>query len=119
MLERLDIQEHPLRITLDRVGDKWSVLILLELSEGALRFGHLRKRVDVSQRMLTVTLRSLLRDGLIERQVFPTTPPSVEYRLSSLGKSFLGPIRALQQWAVIAHRDVRAARAAYDGLIFA
>jgi DNA-binding HxlR family transcriptional regulator len=108
------IEERPLRFILDRVGDKWSVLIILELSEGALRFGHLRTRIDVSQKMLTVTLRSLLRDGLIERQVFPTTPPSVEYRLSPLGNSLLDPIRALQQWAVVAHRHVRAARAAYE-----
>jgi DNA-binding HxlR family transcriptional regulator len=103
------------RIILDRIGDKWSFLIILGLADGAMRFGKLRSRIDdISQRMLTATLRNLLRDGLIERQVFPTTPPSVEYRLSPLGKSFLEPMRTLQQWAAATHRQVQAARAAFD-----
>jgi DNA-binding HxlR family transcriptional regulator len=106
------------RIILDRIGDKWSFLILLGLADGAMRFGQLRSRIDdVSQRMLTATLRNLLRDGLIERRVFPTTPPSVEYRLSPLGRSFLEPMRALEQWAATAHQEVQAARAAYDASI--
>jgi DNA-binding HxlR family transcriptional regulator len=89
-------------------------LIILGLSDGAMRFGQLRSRIDdISQRMLTVTLRNLLRDGLIERQMFPTAPPTVEYRLSPLGESFLEPMRALQEWAIATHRDVQAARAAY------
>jgi DNA-binding HxlR family transcriptional regulator len=108
-------EESAVRIILDRIGDKWSFLIILELADGAMRFGQLRSRIDdISQRMLTATLRNLLRDGLIERQVFPTTPPSVEYRLSPLGTSFLKPMRALQEWAAATHQDVRAARAAYD-----
>jgi DNA-binding HxlR family transcriptional regulator len=103
------------RIILDRIGDKWSVLIMLGLADGAMRFGQLRSRIDdISQRMLTATLRNLLRDGLIERQVFPTTPPSVEYRLSPLGTSFLDPLRTLQQWASATHQEVQAARRAYD-----
>jgi DNA-binding HxlR family transcriptional regulator len=103
------------RIILDRIGDKWSFLIILGLAGGAMRFGQLRSRIDdISQRMLTATLRNLLRDGLIERQVFPTTPPSVEYRLSPLGMSFLAPLRTLEQWAAAAHQEVQAARAAYD-----
>jgi DNA-binding HxlR family transcriptional regulator len=107
--------DGPVRIILDRIGDKWSFLIILGLSDGALRFGQLRSRIDdISQRMLTATLRNLLRDGLIERRVFPTTPPSVEYRLSPLGTSFLEPLRTLQQWASATHHDVQAARAAYD-----
>jgi DNA-binding HxlR family transcriptional regulator len=105
------------RAILDRIGDKWSVLIILGLADGARRFGQLRSGIDdISQRMLTATLRNLLRDGLIERQVFPTTPPSVEYRLSSLGMSFLAPLRILNQWATAAHGDVQAARAAYDAI---
>jgi DNA-binding HxlR family transcriptional regulator len=105
------------RIILDRIGDKWSVLILFGLADGAMRFGQLRSRIgDISQRMLTATLRNLLRDGFVERQVFPTTPPSVEYRLSSLGKSFLEPMRTLQQWAAATHNEVQAARAAYDAI---
>jgi DNA-binding HxlR family transcriptional regulator len=103
------------RVILDRIGDKWSFLIILGLADGAMRFGQLRSRIDhISQRMLTATLRNLLRDGLIERHVFPTTPPSVEYRLSPLGRSFLEPMRTLQQWAASARQEVQAARAAYD-----
>jgi DNA-binding HxlR family transcriptional regulator len=109
------LEDSAVRIILDRIGDKWSFLIILGLSDGAMRFGQLRSRIDdISQRMLTATLRNLLRDGLIERQVFPTTPPSVEYRLSPLGRSFLEPMRTLQEWAVATHRDVQSARAAYD-----
>ena len=105
------------RIILDRIGDKWSVLIILGLADGGRRFGQLRSSVDdISQRMLTVTLRNLLRDGLIEREVFPTSPPSVEYRLSSLGTSFLEPLWALHHWARDAYEDVQAARAAYDAI---
>ena len=109
------LEDSAVRIILDRIGDKWSFLIILGLSDGAMRFGQLRSRIDdISQRMLTATLRNLLRDGLIERQVFPTTPPSVEYRLSPLGKSFLEPMRTLQEWALATHSDVQAARAAFD-----
>jgi DNA-binding HxlR family transcriptional regulator len=107
--------DDAVRIILDRIGDKWSFLIILGLADGAMRFGQLRSRIDdISQRMLTATLRNLLRDGLIERQVFPTTPPSVEYRLSPLGKSFLEPMRTLQKWAAAAHKQVQAARETYD-----
>ncbi len=106
--------DDAIRIILDRIGDKWSFLIILSLADGALRFGQLRARIKISQRVLTATLRNLLRDGLIQREVFPTTPPSVEYRLSPLGKSFLEPMRVLQRWAAAADQDVQAARAAYD-----
>jgi DNA-binding HxlR family transcriptional regulator len=108
-------EDSAVRIILDRIGDKWSFLIILGLADGPMRFGQLRGRIDdISQRMLTATLRNLLRDGLVERHVFPTTPPSVEYRLSPLGESFLEPLRALEQWAASAHQEVLAARAAYD-----
>jgi DNA-binding HxlR family transcriptional regulator len=110
-------EDSAVRVVLNRIGDKWTFPIILGLAGGALRFGHLRSRLDdISQRMLTVTLRNLLRDGLVERQVFPTTPPTVEYRLSPLGTSFLEPMRTLQQWAAAAHQEVQAARAAYDAL---
>jgi DNA-binding HxlR family transcriptional regulator len=108
-------EESAVRFILDRIGDKWSFLIISQLANGAIRFGRLRSRIDdISQRMLTATLRNLLRDGLIERQVFPTIPPTVEYRLSPLGQSFLEPMRTLQQWAAAANEEVQAARAAYD-----
>jgi DNA-binding HxlR family transcriptional regulator len=110
-------EDSAVRIILDRIGDKWSFLIILGLADGAMRFSQLRMRIDdISQRMLTATLRNLLRDGLIERQVFPTTPPSVEYRLSPLGESFLEPMSTLQQWAAARHQEVQAARAAYDAI---
>jgi DNA-binding HxlR family transcriptional regulator len=109
--------DEAVRIILDRIGDKWSFLIILELADGARRFGQLKANIDeISPRMLTTTLRNLVRDGLLDRQVFPTTPPSVEYSLSSLGKSFLEPMRTLQQWSWAAHRQVQAARAAYDAM---
>jgi DNA-binding HxlR family transcriptional regulator len=104
-----------LRIILDRIGDKWSFLIIFELAGGAMRFGQLRICIeDISQRMLTLTLRNLVRDGLIDRNVFPTTPPTVQYSLTPLGLSLLGPMRVLEQWAMTSHADVQAARAAYN-----
>ena len=106
----------PVRGVLDRIGDKWSVLIVLILAERPHRFGELRRAVaDISQRMLTQTLRDLQRDGLITRHVFPTNPPSVEYRLSPLGTSLLAPLGALVQWADAHHAAIMAARATFDG----
>src|SRR5689334_23150844 len=76
----------PVRGVLDKLGDKWSMLVVLELSGGEKRFNEIRRLIpDISQKMLTQTLRLLQRDGLIEREVFPTVPPSVSYRLSPLG----------------------------------
>lgn len=103
-----------MRDVLDRVGDKWSFLLILKLASGPHRFGVLRRSVfDISQRMLTQTLRELQRDGLIERTVFPTTPPSVEYALTSLGRSLLVPMRALVTWADQSHESIREARRAF------
>jgi len=105
----------PVRDVLDRVGDKWSVLIVLTLAAGPLRFGELRRRIgDISQRMLTETLRNLQRDGMLSRTVFPSTPPAVEYALTGLGRSLLGPISALSGWAEENHATIRAARAGFD-----
>lgn len=105
----------PVRDVLDRIGDKWSVLLLLTLAERPHRFGALRRAVpDISQRMLTQTLRDLQRDGLIRRTVFPTVPPSVEYALTPLGETLLLPLRALVGWADDRHADIRAARQRFD-----
>lgn len=107
-----------IRGVLDRIGDKWSYLLILHLSDGPLRFGQLRRVVDdISQRMLTETLRSLQRDGLVDRTVFPTTPPSVEYRLTDRGRSLLGPMRGLVDWAEAHRPSIDASRAAYDALL--
>ena len=108
-------QRCPVRDVLDRIGDKWSVLLLVSLKEGPLRFGELRRRVsDISQRMLTGTLRHLQRDGLISRTVYPTVPPSVEYALTDLGDSLLDRLEALVDWSSANHDKVRQARKLFD-----
>ena len=94
------LAECPVRQVLDQIGDKWSTLMLLALSEKAYRFGELRRLIpDISQRMLTQTPRDLQRNGLISRTVFPTQPPSVEYRLTPLGHSLMEPVGLLVGWA--------------------
>ncbi len=110
-----NIGDCPVRDVIDHLGDKWSTLLITVLSGGPQRFSAIRRAVpDISQRMLTQTLRTLERDGLVLRQVFPTKPPSVEYRLSPLGESFLEPLARLTEWALAAHPTIREARAAYD-----
>lgn len=106
----------PVRQVLDQIGDKWSTLMLLSLSEKPYRFGELRRLIpDISQRMLTQTLRDLQRNGLISRTVFPTQPPSVEYRLTTLGESLLEPLGALVRWAETHYGIILAARGHFDG----
>jgi DNA-binding HxlR family transcriptional regulator len=108
----------PVRDVLDRIGDKWSVLLVQNLREGPLRFGALRRQIgDISQRMLTETLRHLQRDGLIWRKVYPTVPPSVEYGLTDLGRSLLLPLEQLVVWSARNHDSVRAARMEFDGAV--
>ena len=110
-----DASNCPVRDVLDRVGDKWSVLLLMMLARGPKRFSALNKVVgDISKRMLTQTLRSLQRDGLVERTVYPTTPPMVDYRLTELGRSSLEPLAALIAWADKRHDDIRDARETFD-----
>lgn len=107
--------ECAIRGVLDRIGDKWSYLLVLSLAERAHRFGELRRKVDdISQRMLTETLRGLQRDGLIERRVFATTPPSVEYRLTELGQSLLEPMQGLVAWAEGKQPAIERAREEFD-----
>lgn len=103
----------PVRDVLDRIGDKWSILVLCELQGGTLRFSALRKRIDdISQRMLAQTLRRLEQDGLVSREVFPTVPPSVEYTLTPMGVSLLEPIAGLVEWADRHHQAIRTSREA-------
>lgn len=105
----------PIRDVLDRVSDRWSVLVMHELAAGTLRFGELKARIeDISQRMLAQTLRRLEEDGLVEREVFPTIPPRVDYTLSKLGHSLLVPVQGMMQWAAENQEAVRAARRAYQ-----
>lgn len=111
-----DVGNCPVRSVLDKVGDKWSMLLVMTLSGGPLRFNEIKRRVpDISQKMLTQTLRDLQRDGLVSRQVFPTVPPAVEYRLTKLGESVLGPFGALVSWANQNHGAIFAARAEFEG----
>lgn len=113
--EGIDASNCPVRDVLDRTGDKWSVLILMLLALEPKRFSALNRAVgDISKRMLTQTLRSLQRDGLVERTVYPTTPPTVDYRLTNLGRSVLEPLAGLIVWADQRHDDIRNARDAFD-----
>ncbi|OAT71114.1 HxlR family transcriptional regulator [Mycobacteroides immunogenum] len=92
--------ECPTRIVLDRVGDKWTVLVVAALADGPLRFTVLRDRVGgVTGKVLTSTLRSMLRDGLVTRMAYATVPPTVEYQLTELGVSLREPIDHLRAWA--------------------
>ncbi len=108
------IEPCPIRDILDRIGDRWSLLVLWSLTDGALRFTVLKRQIgDISQRMLAQTLRRLEQDGFVTRTVYPTIPPRVDYELTPLGRSFLVPLDALVQWADGNHQTVRAARQAY------
>lgn len=103
------------RDVLDRVGDKWSVLLIGALIDGPRRFNALRREVQgISQRMLTLTLRGLERDGLVLRTVHPTTPPAVEYALSELGRTLQEPMTALAAWAQAHREEIQAARERFD-----
>src|SRR5581483_6926980 len=100
---------------LARVGDKWTVLVVSALGEGPKRFNELRRSLgSISQRMLTLTLRALERDGLVTRTVFPTIPPRVDYELTRLGRSLLAPVRALGSWARHNRPAIVAARRRFD-----
>lgn len=99
---------------LSRVGDRWSTLVIYRLSDGRMRFNELKRELGITQRMLSLTLRELERDGLVRREAFPTVPPRVEYELTPLGESLRVPIRALGQWALENLDHIDAARASYD-----
>ncbi len=105
----------PVREVLDRVGDKWSVLIILTLSGETKRFMKLKADIpDISQRMLTLTLRQLERDGLVKRKIYPVVPPKVEYALTALGKSFEKKTNGLVKWANENRPKIDASRSVYD-----
>ena len=100
---------------LARIGDKWTVLVVQTLGEGPKRFNELRREIpSVSQRMLTLTLRNLERDGLVNRTVTPTIPPRVDYELTELGQSLLGPILGLANWALENIEAIHGAQARFD-----
>jgi DNA-binding HxlR family transcriptional regulator len=100
---------------LTRAGDRWSVLVVISLAQyGTLRFNELKRNLGISQRMLSLTLRKLVRDGLVQREQFPTIPPKVEYSLTKMGESFREPVMALGVWALENLSQIDAARANYD-----
>jgi len=100
---------------LSRVGDKWTVLVVSTLGDGPKRFNELRKALgSISQRMLTLTVRGLERDGLVTRTVFPTIPPRVEYELTALGRSLLEPVSELGLWARRHRAAIQQARKRFD-----
>ncbi|AHK44793.1 MULTISPECIES: helix-turn-helix domain-containing protein [Ensifer] len=112
----MDVENCPVRDVMDNIGGKWNSLMILSLADGALRFSELRRLIpDISQRMLTQTLRDLQRDGYISRTVFPTQPPSVEYALTDLGRSLHELLKHFVDWSAANHVAIRASRQAYDG----
>jgi DNA-binding HxlR family transcriptional regulator len=112
----LELEEDcPVREVLDRVGDKWSVLVMVLLGQRIHRFNELHRAIDgISQRMLTLTVRNLERDGLVKRTVYATVPPRVDYELTELGQTLLVPLEALSAWAKAHRCDIRSARERHD-----
>jgi DNA-binding HxlR family transcriptional regulator len=103
------------RRLLDRIGDKWSLYIIGTLQAGPMRFNEIRRHIEgISQRMLTLTLRELERNGLVTRTVYPTKPPSVEYALTDLGSTLLEPVMGLVTWVQRSQSTIEQARVKYD-----
>lgn len=101
---------------LSRVGDKWTLLVIRHLGQGPARFNELRRDIgEISQKMLSSTLKNLERDGFVSRTVTPSKPPQVEYALTELGRELQCPINALAEWTIANSTRIEAARAAYDG----
>ena len=106
-----DMADCGIRSLLDRVGDKWSLMIIDMLSEGTLRYSELDHKIgSISQKMLTVTLKSLEADGLIDRKVYPQVPPRVEYSLTELGETLMPSITMLKKWAADSQPAILEAR---------
>lgn len=100
---------------LSRVGDRWSVLVVISLAQyGTMRFNEIKRNLGISQRMLSLTLKELERDGLVNRTQYPTIPPKVEYNLTRMGQSFREPVSALGYWALEHLSEIDASRDAYD-----
>lgn len=100
---------------LARLGDKWTILVVMLLAEGPRRFNDIKRSIGVSQRMLTLTLRAMERDGMATRTLYPTIPPRVDYALTDLGRSLIEPVKALGAWAVANAHTIQEAQKAFDG----
>ena len=110
-----DAEHCPVRDVLDRIGDKWTMLVLIALAGAPCRFSAIHRAVpDISKRMLAKTVRDLERDGMIKRRVYATKPPSVEYRLTELGGSIFEPLEMLTRWAQGHHEQIKAERRRFD-----
>jgi DNA-binding HxlR family transcriptional regulator len=112
-------RDHPecraISDTLQLLGDKWTVLVVSQLGEKTMRFNELRHSIgNISQKMLTTTLRQLERDGFVTRTIFPTIPPRVDYALTDLGRDLLGPVHGLIQWVRQNHERLEQARQRYE-----
>jgi DNA-binding HxlR family transcriptional regulator len=115
MTTRYDDDCAATREILSLVGDKWSVLVIVNLGQAMMRFSDLKRSIDgISQRMLTLTLRGLERDGLVSRTVHPSTPPRVDYDLTPLGRTLLEPVTALATWAQDHRPEIQRAREAFQ-----
>ena len=100
---------------LSRIGDKWTVYVVRLLSDGSMRFNEIKRAIPaISQRMLTLTLRGLERDGLVTRTIYPTIPPRVDYELTDLGRTLIATLMTLGDWALSNRTNVEKARAAFD-----
>ncbi len=110
-----DTELCPIRSVLSHLGDKWSLLVMTHLKFGSHRFSELQGALpDISQRMLTQTLRKLEREGLVLRSVTPSIPPRVDYEVTDLGRSLFDPLGILSQWAIEKRQEIEAARTAFD-----
>jgi DNA-binding HxlR family transcriptional regulator len=111
-------QDCPTREVLNRIGNKWSILVVRLLRKGPKRFNELRGLLDgISQRMLTLTLRGLERDGIVKRMITPTVPPRVDYELTSMGRSLLKPIMAMAVWSDENRAAIQESRKRYDAKV--
>ncbi len=105
----------PARDVISRIGERWSMLIIIVLGDGSLRFNALKHTINgISQRMLSLTLKNLERDGLVARTVTPSVPPRVDYQLTTLGLSLWKPVRELGQWAIANYEQIEQARSGFD-----
>jgi DNA-binding HxlR family transcriptional regulator len=110
-------QNCPTRLVLNRIADKWTVLVVGSLARGTRRFSELRRAIDgISQKMLTQTLRGMERDGLVDRKVYPTVPPKVEYSLTELGRTLVNVLEEIRAWSEGNIEKVLEAQARYDSL---
>ena len=114
VLDKKDAANCPFRDVIDRIGDKWSLLVLVVLEEESSRFNEIKRTIgDISQKVLTKTLRQLEADGYVIRRVIDQSPPRVDYELSELGRAVLVPVTSLVQWAEDRHDEIRKNRVRY------